>query len=68
MFCISFEMTVKQYCVHVVLECSAYFSLISIYWIFHMIGNPAVNLKTLQYANATVTTCKLYVINKYTIC
>lgn len=33
-----------------------------------MIGNPAVNLKTLQYANATVTTCKLYVINKYTIC
>lgn len=67
MFWISFEMTETILCTYSV-RVFGFFSLISIYWIFHMIGNPAVNLKTLQYANATVTTCKLYVINKYTIC
>lgn len=40
-------------------RCTAYFSLISTRWIFHRIGNPAV---TIIYANATVTTCKLYVV------
>lgn len=66
MFWISFDMTVKQYyCEYIVLECTTYFSLISIHWIFHRIGNPAVILNTLLYiidVNATVTTCKLYVV------
>lgn len=65
MFWISFDMTVKQYyCEYIVLKCTTYFSLISIHWIFHRIGNPAVILKntTIIYVNATVTTCKLYVV------